>query len=91
MSEPNFDFRLRAFFLGANPVFRTFRFVQRLRVGLSARRRRVSIRPKVERFANVFVLALVVSYCPPYAGFALRSRVLCPSQADANRLCYCPP
>ena len=33
--------------LGANPVFRTFRFVQRLRVGLSARRRRVSIRPNV--------------------------------------------
>ena len=32
MSEPNFDFRPRALFLGANPVFRTFWFVQRLRV-----------------------------------------------------------
>ena len=36
MSEPNFDFRSRVPFLGTDPVFRTFLFVQRLRVGSSS-------------------------------------------------------
>ena len=47
-----FRFSALGLSLGANPVFRTFWFVQRLRVGLSAHRRRVSIRPKAERFAR---------------------------------------
>ena len=47
-----FRFSALGLSLGANPVFRTFRFVQRLRIGLSARRRRVSIRPKAERFVR---------------------------------------
>ena len=39
-------------FFCREPIFRTFWFVQRLRVGLSAHRRLVSIRPKAERFAR---------------------------------------
>ena len=39
-------------FFWREPRFSDFWFVQRLRVGLSARRRRVSFRPKAERFAR---------------------------------------
>ena len=48
--------RISIFGLGSffwrEPRFSDFWFVQRLRVGLSARRRRVSIRSKAERFAR---------------------------------------
>ena len=47
-------------FFWREPRFSDFLFVQRLRVGLSARRRRVSIQPKAERFARRSVGELFV-------------------------------